>query len=149
MAKEEILFLENQLCFPLYVASRLTTRAYTPLLDALGLTYPQYLVMLALWEKDQQLVGELSKRLYLDYNTITPLLKRLEEKGFIQRIRSRNDERSVHIHLSMAGIDLKTKAYCVPETLFESIKNSALSPDELSQFKSTLNKLMKGLEQQV
>jgi DNA-binding MarR family transcriptional regulator len=148
MAKEEILFLENQLCFPLYVASRLTTRAYTPLLDELGLTYPQYLVMLALWEKDQQMVGELSKRLYLDYNTLTPLLKRLEEKGFIQRIRSQNDERSVQIHLSKEGIQLKTKAYCIPETLIESLQNSALSIEELQQFKTTLNKLMKGLNQQ-
>jgi DNA-binding MarR family transcriptional regulator len=104
--------------------------------------------MLALWEKDQQVVGELSKRLYLDYNTLTPLLKRLEEKGFIQRIRSQNDERSVQIHLSKEGIKLKTKAYCIPETLIESLQNSALSLEELQQFKTTLNKLMKALNQQ-
>ena len=84
---EECLRLDNQLCFRLYTASRLITQAYTPLLDELGLTYPQYLVMMVLWEKDCQPVNDIAKRLFLETNTVTPLLKRMEAEGLVERLR--------------------------------------------------------------
>ncbi|MBX7180693.1 MAG: MarR family transcriptional regulator [Bacteroidia bacterium] len=146
MAKDEVLLLENQLCFPLYVASRLTTRVYTPLLEELGLTYPQYLVLLVLWENDNLSVGELSKKLYLDYNTLTPLLKRLEDKNLVIRKRSPSDERSVKIQLTELGSDLRQKAFCIPENLIVSLNNSVLNLEEIQQFKLTLNKLINALE---
>ena len=96
----EQLKLENQLCFPLYTASRLVIRSYTPLLNQLGITYPQYLVLLILWETDEVTVGDITRKLLLDTSTITPLLKRLEKMGLISRIRSTADERKVTIALT-------------------------------------------------
>ena len=109
-----MLKLDNQLCFALYSASLAMTRVYKPLLDELGLTYPQYLAMLVLWERDGLMVSELGERLYLDSGTLTPLLKRLEASGFITRIRDVEDERRVHITLSAAGRQLKTRAAKIP-----------------------------------
>ena len=105
-----MLKLDNQLCFALYSASLAMTRVYKPLLDELGLTYPQYLAMLVLWERDGLMVSELGERLYLDSGTLTPLLKRLEASGFVTRIRDIEDERRVHITLSAAGRKLKARA---------------------------------------
>lgn len=143
MNDDERLYLDNQICFPLYVVSRLTIRVYTPLLEELGITYPQYLVLLALWQKDEQLVGELSKVLYLDYNTLTPLLKRLEEKQFINRSRSKSDERSVCISLTDAGKALKNQAACIPDKIIESLNKGELNRDEIVSFQQTLLKIMK------
>ena len=109
-----MLKLDNQLCFALYSASLAMTRVYKPLLDELGLTYPQYLAMLVLWERDGLMVSELGDRLYLDSGTLTPLLKRLEASGFVTRIRAVEDERRVHITLSVAGRQLKTRAAKIP-----------------------------------
>ena len=109
-----MLKLDNQLCFALYSTSLAMTRVYKPLLDELGLTYPQYLAMLVLWERDGLMVSELGERLYLDSGTLTPLLKRLEASGFITRIRDVEDERRVHITLSAAGRQLKTRAAKIP-----------------------------------
>ena len=106
--------LDNQLCFALYSASLAMTRVYKPLLDELGLTYPQYLVMLVLWERDGLMVSELGERLYLDSGTLTPLLKRLEASGHITRIRAVEDERRVHITLTATGRALKLKAAKIP-----------------------------------
>ncbi|MDB5751365.1 MAG: MarR family transcriptional regulator [Ramlibacter sp.] len=108
------LLLDNQLCFALYSASLAMTKLYKPLLDALGLTYPQYLVMLVLWEGDGVMVSELGQRLSLDSGTLTPLLKRLEAAGLISRMRDVQDERRVHIHLTQAGRKLKARAGKVP-----------------------------------
>ena len=143
MNDDERLYLGNQICFPLYVVSRLTIRFYTPLLEELGITYPQYLVLLALWQKDEQLVGELSKVLYLDYNTLTPLLKRLEEKQFINRNRSKSDERSVYISLTETGKALKNQAACIPDKIIESLNKGDMNMDEIVAFQQTLWKIMK------
>ena len=109
-----MLQLDNQLCFALYSTSLAMTRLYKPLLDELGLTYPQYLAMLVLWEKDGLTVSELGERLYLDSGTLTPLLKRLEASGLVARVRDVADERRVHITLSPAGRKLKTQAAKIP-----------------------------------
>src|SRR3954452_20672154 len=111
---DQALLLDNQLCFALYSASLAMTKLYKPLLDDLGLTYPQYLVMLALWEQDGLMVSELGERLSLDSGTLTPLLKRLEANGYVARVRDAADERRVHITLTAAGRKLKTRAASVP-----------------------------------
>ena len=115
-----MLELDNQLCFALYSASLAMTKVYKPLLDALGLTYPQYLAMLVLWERDGLMVSELGERLYLDSGTLTPLLKRLEASGFITRIRAVEDERRVHITLTAAGRKLKTSAAKIPDCILSA-----------------------------
>ena len=115
-----MLKLDNQLCFALYSTSLAMTRVYKPLLDELGLTYPQYLAMLVLWERDGLMVSELGERLYLDSGTLTPLLKRLEASGLITRIRAVEDERRVHITLSAAGRQLKTRAARIPDCILSA-----------------------------
>jgi DNA-binding MarR family transcriptional regulator len=103
----ELLKLDNQLCFSIYAASRAITRAYRPILDEFGLTYPQYLVLLILWEQDGLAVNEIGSLLYLDSGTLTPLLKRMESAGFIERRRGKLDERTTEIHLALKnGRDL-------------------------------------------
>ncbi|WP_423458154.1 MarR family winged helix-turn-helix transcriptional regulator [Ottowia sp. VDI28] len=124
----DLLKLDNQLCFALYSASLAMTKLYKPLLGKLGLTYPQYLVMLALWEEDAQMVSALGQRLSLDSGTLTPLLKRLETAGFVSRMRDTADERRVHIMLTAAGRRLKARAAQVPECLLAA---SQCSIDEL------------------
>ena len=114
LTPEQALQLDNQLCFALYSASLAMTKLYKPLLEELGLTYPQYLVMLVLWEGDGLMVSELGQRLSLDSGTLTPLLKRLETAGLISRLRDVQDERRVHIHLTAAGRKLKARAAQVP-----------------------------------
>ena len=111
---DAMLLLDNQLCFALYSTSLAMTRVYKPLLDEIGLTYPQYLAMLVLWEKDGLMVSELGERLYLDSGTLTPLLKRLESSSLIARIRAVEDERRVHITLTAAGRKLKARAAKIP-----------------------------------
>lgn len=106
--------LDNQLCFALYSTSLAMTKVYKPLLEELGLTYPQYLAMLVLWERDGLMVSELGERLYLDSGTLTPLLKRLEASGYISRIRDVEDERRVNITLTSSGRKLKTRAAKIP-----------------------------------
>lgn len=109
--------LSNQLCFSFYALSRLVTSHYQPLLAELDLTYPQYLVMLALWEQDALSVKALGQQLMLDSGTLTPLLKRLETKKLIKRLRSKEDERMVHIHLTTAGKQLQQEAADIPEKI--------------------------------
>jgi DNA-binding MarR family transcriptional regulator len=111
---DAMLKLDNQLCFALYSASLAMTKLYKPLLDELSLTYPQYIVMLALWEQDGLMVSELGERLSLDSGTLTPLLKRLEAAGFVARLRDVDDERRVRITLTAAGRRLKAKAERIP-----------------------------------
>ena len=111
---DAMLLLDNQLCFALYSTSLAMTKLYKPLLDELGLTYPQYLAMLVLWEKDGLTVSELGERLFLDSGTLTPLLKRLEMSGLVSRLRDVEDERRVHITLTAAGRKLKSRAAGIP-----------------------------------
>ncbi|WP_213952748.1 MarR family transcriptional regulator [Variovorax sp. dw_954] len=125
---DEMLKLDNQFCFAVYSASLAMTRLYKPLLDKLHLTYPQYLVMLALWERDGLMVSELGAQLSLDSGTLTPLLKRLEANGLVTRLRDVADERRVHVTLSAAGRKLKARAASVPACLLAA---SECSIDEL------------------
>ena len=124
----DMLRLDNQLCFAVYSASLAMTKLYKPLLDKLKLTYPQYLVMLVLWERDGLMVSELGERLSLDSGTLTPLLKRLEANGLVARIRDVADERRVHVSLTAAGRRLKVRAASVPACLMAA---SQCSVDEL------------------
>ena len=125
----EPLRLDNQLCFAVYSASLAMTRLYKPLLDPLHLTYPQYLAMLALWERDGLTVSQLGERLSLDSGTLTPLLKRLEARGLVARLRDVADERRVHVTLTAAGRTLKGRAADLPERL---VAASACGVDELA-----------------
>ncbi len=137
--EEQALRLDAQLCFPLYAASNLLTRLYRPLLDELGLTYPQYLVMLVLWEQAPANVGELSARLYLDSGTLTPLLKRLEAAGLVRRQRSAEDERRVEVSLTPKGQALKKRALDVPGAMGCRI---GLGEEEFVSLRSELRGLM-------
>ena len=121
---DAMLRLDNQLCFALYSASLAMTRLYKPLLDALGLTYPQYLAMLVLWQQDGLMVSELGERLFLDSGTLTPLLKRLEAAGLITRLRAVQDERRVHITLTAAGRQLKAQAAKIPGCILSATECS-------------------------
>lgn len=114
MALRDPLHLDEQLCFALYSASRAVTRAYAPLLEPLGLTYPQYLVLLVLWERDGLAVNRLGQRLGLDSGTLTPLLKRLEKQRLVERRRATADQRVVRIHLTSAGRSLRARARKIP-----------------------------------
>ena len=128
-----MLLLDNQLCFALYSTSLAMTRVYKPLLDALGLTYPQYLAMLVLWERDGLMVSELGERLYLDSGTLTPLLKRLESSNLISRIRAVEDERRVHITLTAAGRKLKARAANIPGCILSASQCSLSELTALTQ----------------
>jgi DNA-binding MarR family transcriptional regulator len=116
----DLLALDNQFCFALYSASHALTKTYKPMLDQLGLTYPQYLVMLVLWEQDGLLVKEIGARLFLDSGTLTPLLKRLEAGGILTRTRDPQDERQVRIHLTTQGHALRTSAEQIPEQMLSA-----------------------------
>jgi DNA-binding MarR family transcriptional regulator len=113
--------LDQQLCFPLYAASRLVTRLYQPLLEPFGLTYPQYVVLMILWEDAPCSVSHIGERALLNSNTLTPLLKRLEQLGYASRTRSRTDERMVEVSLTEAGRALEGRCACVPESLIDQV----------------------------
>lgn len=115
------LLLSNQLCFRLYTASRLIIKSYTPLLTKLGLTYPQYLVMMVLWERDRISVGEVAKRLMLQTNTVTPLLKRIESMGLIEKSRGTDDLRHAFVELTQKGRDMEEVASKIPQTQVERL----------------------------
>ena len=143
VSSKESLKLENQLCFPLYAASRLVTQCYQPALEEIGITYPQYLVLMTLWETDLVSVSVLSQKLYLQSNTLTPLLKRMQEMGLVNRDRSREDERSVIISLTAKGKALKDQAPKIQDQLTESI---GISDQEAQQLHSLLYKLIKAVK---
>jgi MarR family transcriptional regulator, organic hydroperoxide resistance regulator len=136
--------LDDQLCFALYSASRAVTAAYRPLLAELNLTYPQYLVLLVLWEEDRASVGRLSQRLHLDSGTLSPLLKRLEAIGYVTRERSTEDERRVDIVLTPTGKRLQAKASCVPERLLTA---ADMSLDEILALRDAVQRLSDTLTQ--
>jgi MarR family transcriptional regulator, organic hydroperoxide resistance regulator len=130
---DQALELDNQLCFALYSASLAMTKLYKPLLAALGLTYPQYLVMLVLWERDGLMVSELGERLFLDSGTLTPLLKRLQVAGLVSRIRAVDDERRVHITLTAAGRKLKGRAATIPACMLQAAQCPLPEIDSLTR----------------
>jgi DNA-binding MarR family transcriptional regulator len=130
--------LDRQVCFALYSASRAATAVYRPLLEDLGLTYPQYLVMLVLWESEPKGVKELGEELGLDSGTLSPLLKRLETMGLVERRRSGEDERRVAVHLTSAGRALSSKSSGIPQRLADA---AGLSAEELEQLRTTLERL--------
>ncbi|WP_201987451.1 MarR family winged helix-turn-helix transcriptional regulator [Hymenobacter rubidus] len=138
-AQNSLLKLENQLCFPFYAVSRLLTKAYQPLLHALDLTYPQYLVFLLLWEHGQLTVKELGERLLLDSGTLTPLLKRMEQKHWLSRRRDPRDERSVIIELLPAGRALEAQAGQIPVQMLDKMQ---MTPAEIAALRLTLNHLL-------
>lgn len=143
---DQILKLENQLCFPLYAAAKEVVNLYKPLLDEIDLTYTQYIAMMVLWEYKSIGVNELGRHLYLDSGTLTPLLKRLEGKGFVQRERSSRDERAVNITITEAGEKLKEKAMEIPLKMGKCI---SLSPEEAGTLYTLLYKLLKQTGSQV
>lgn len=136
--------LDNQICFPVYALSREIVGRYRPLLDQLDITYPQYLVLLTLWEHQEQSVSQLGEKLYLDSGTLTPLLKRLEQKKLVTRSRSKEDERIVKIKLTSEGQSLQKKAASIPKQLFEDMK---VPEEELKQLKTTIEKILTTLNQ--
>ena len=144
MSRHPRLDLDAQLCFPLYAASRAVTRAYGPLLRDVGLTYPQYLTLLALWEDGEPMtVGELGARLRLDSGTLTPVLKRLEEAGLVTRRRDPEDERLVLVETTAAGRDLQDQVAEVPARLVESL---GLDTTEFQQLRRLLDGLLDRLD---
>ena len=149
MAEQEIdyrydaLKLENQLCFPLYAASREVVKRYRPHLEPLGLTYTQYIAMMVFWEQKKCSVKELGERLFLDSGTLTPVLKSLEAKGFVRRYRSTEDERVLLVEVTEEGEALRDKALDVPGKLGSCIRLEAEEVDELYRL---LYKLIGGLE---
>jgi DNA-binding MarR family transcriptional regulator len=135
--------LENQLCFAVYACAREITKLYHPLLKELGLTYTQYVTLLALWEQDQVTVKQLGIRLYLDSGTLTPLLKKLETMGLITRIRDKKDERSVIIALTQQGVQLKIKALDIPEKLF---CQAGVSPEEADELRRQISSMLQKVQ---
>ena len=142
--KYEGLKLKYQLCFPLYAASKEVVRKYRPYLDALDLTYTQYIVLMVLWETKKISVKELGEKLYLDSGTLTPLLKLLEKKGYVTRTRSQLDERVLEISITEAGEGLKERALSVPQTVAGCIR---LEPKETEELYRLLYKIVGNMEE--
>ena len=142
MATKAPFLLDEQLCFALYGASIAINRTYKPLLDDLGLTYPQYLVLSALWEADGLTIGAIGTRLALEPSTITPLVKRLELADLVERQRSAQDERQVHVRLTAAGRELRARTRCLAETLGE---RSGMTSDELATLNRQVQRLRDAL----
>ncbi len=142
MQNYDCLRLKNQLCFPLYACSKEIIRRYKPVLDKLDLTYTQYITMMVLWEKERLHVGELGECLFLDSGTLTPLLKKLEQKGYITRCRSREDERAVEICITPAGMALQEQALLVPAAMGSCIQ---LSQEESEFLYQILYKILESM----
>ena len=138
--------LDNQLCFWLYTASRLITQAYHPMLAEQGLTYPQYLVLMVLWEKDAQPVNDIAKRLRLETNTVTPLLKRMETEGFLTRSRGREDARQIIVKLTKKGRDLQEKLADVPEAIGSSLLCESVTPATIPSLYAMLDGIIHQLQ---
>ena len=144
MENYDRLRLKNQLCFPLYAVSNLITRKYKPLLDQLDLTYTQYIVMMVLWEKESVSSRELAECLHLDYGTLTPVLKRLDQAGYLTRERAASDERLLTLTLTETGRELKTKAVHIPPAIAECM---GLSAEEFGALYMLTYKALRYMEQ--
>ncbi|WP_312496604.1 MarR family winged helix-turn-helix transcriptional regulator [Anaerosporobacter sp.] len=138
--KYDVLKLENQLCFPLYACSKEVVRRYKPFLDEIDLTYTQYIVMLVMWEKSKITVKELGECLYLDSGTLTPVLKKLEAKGYVSRSRSKEDERNLDVSLTSQGKQIREEAVDIPSKVGSCID---LSPEEALKLYELLYKVLK------
>ena len=143
MDKYDSLKLGNQLCFPLYATAKEIVRKYKPFLDELDLTYTQYITMMVLWEENKLNVKELGDKLYLDSGTLTPLLKKLESKGYITRSRSKSDERQLDVCITQEGLDLRDKALSIPSRLGACIH---LDPEEARVLFGALQKILDGFK---
>ncbi len=139
----DVLKLENQLCFPLYACSKEIIRRYKPFLDDIDLTYTQYIAMMILWEEEQATVKELGTRLYLDSGTLTPVLKKLENKGYIERKRSDTDERNLIVSVTDEGKKLRERAVCIPEKMAGCVN---LEKEEAEQLYRILYKMLGCME---
>ena len=137
--EDDVIRLDDQLCFALYATSRAITGLYRPVLQEIGLTYPQYLVMLVMWEHKTVTVSELGARLYLDSGTLTPLLKRLEQQGLIVRLRDSADERQVNIELTLAGVRMRRRASAVALSLKCKLP---LPEQKIRALRTELNRLL-------
>lgn len=145
---EEKFKLENQLCFRLYTASRLITQAYYPILSKFGLTYPQYLALLVLWEKDKRPVNDIARRLMLETNTVTPLLKRMEAEGVVTRGQGKKDARQMIVKLTKMGRELQKKLTDVPETVGKAVLCESVTPETVPGLFGMLDDIIKQLKQQ-
>ena len=144
MNKYDALRLDNQLCFPLYAASREVIKQYRPYLDALNLTYTQYIAMMVFWEEKKVTVKDLGKKLYLDSGTLTPVLKSLEAKGFVDRYRSTEDERVLIVEITPKGEELREQALKIPGEVGKSIR---LEKEEARELYRLLYKLLAGMRE--
>lgn len=134
--------LDNQLCFRLYTASRLLTQAYHPLLSEQGMTYPQYLVMLVLWEQDELPVNDIAKRLHLETNTVTPLLQRMEKAGILTRTKGKKDARQMIVSLTRKGKELQEKLACVPSTVGNAVMCNSFNPQTAPEIFRMLDEII-------
>ncbi len=139
--------LDNQLCFRLYTASRLLTQAYHPLLSEQGITYPQYLVLLVLWEKDAQPVNDIAKRLHLETNTVTPLLQRMEKEGILTRKKGETDARQMIVSLTKKGAGLRKKLADVPSTVGSAVICDSVTRDNAQDLFRMLDDIIKTLSE--
>jgi len=144
MDKYEVLKLENQICFPLYACSKEIVKRYTPFLEEIDLTYTQYITMMVLWEHKEMNVKALGRHLYLDSGTLTPVLKKLEQKGYVTRKRDTRDERVLNVAVTDSGMELREKAVCVPEKIGGCVN---LELEEALQLQKVLQKILKSFEQ--
>jgi len=138
--------LENQLCFRFYTVSRLITQAYGPMLDKLGITYPQYLVLMVLWEQDDQPVNDIAKRLVLNTNTVTPLLKRMEEEGIVVRNKGTKDARQVIVSLTEKGKAMEDQAMDIPGQMVERFSCRDIGPENLAVLAPMVDELIASLK---
>jgi len=143
--KYESLLLRNQLCFPVYLCAKEITRKYAPFLEGLDLTYTQYVVMMYFWEKKESNVKEIERSLLIDSSTLTPLLKKLEEKGYVSRERSNEDERNLIVKITEKGLNLREKAIKVPEKMGKCLN---LSPEEAKTLYNLMYKVLANIEKE-
>lgn len=142
----EELRLDNQVCFRLYSAARLVTQAYTPLLNELGITYPQYLVLMVLWEKDAQTVNDIAHRLFLESNTVTPLLQRMEKQGIIVRKKGEHDKRQQIVSLTSKGHQMEQQAYAtIPTGMKKRLASCPVTTDDYKQLTASLDDIINTL----
>ena len=138
-SKYDVLKLENQICFPLYACAKEVVRKYKPYLDEIGLTYTQYITMMVMWERKRISVKELGSALYLDSGTLTPLLKKLEQKGYVSRARDSEDERILNVSITQAGEELKDRAVTIPLKLAACVE---LPPEDAVELGRLLKRLL-------
>ena len=139
--------LDNQVCFRLYTAARLITQAYTPILTALGITYPQYLVMMVLWEKDEQPVNDIARRLVLETNTVTPLLQRMEKLGLVSRKKGEQDKRQQIVSLTKKGKQLEEEAYAqIPAGMNEQLSACPMKVEDYQHLAQELDSMIDTLK---